>query len=175
MQQTETRTQKTLVWGQVAPTLLLLQSGVDETKNKSDEIGQKCVVQTETRDNIEEGAKEKAKEEQERTKIKKRLFLEVYGRALGSISRSCRAIEIARSTYYEWIENDLEFKKEVDMTAFMVRDDVDGYLLDLIHEKHHPASIRYWLSRRHPKYRPPYRPRRADIVALQKGSAITYV
>lgn len=44
---------------------------------------------------------------------KKELFLKSYAKTLGHISNSCKAIKIDRGTYYNWMENDLDFKKAV--------------------------------------------------------------
>jgi len=45
---------------------------------------------------------------------KKELFLKAYKSNMGNISKACEAININRSTYYDWIENDLEFKQNIE-------------------------------------------------------------
>lgn len=48
-----------------------------------------------------------------KTDIKKRAFLEALEKTLGVVTTACKMAEINRSTYYDWIEKDPEFKKRV--------------------------------------------------------------
>jgi hypothetical protein len=43
----------------------------------------------------------------------KKGFIEAYQKSFGNISQSCKAIGIARQTYYNWLEQDEEFKIEL--------------------------------------------------------------
>lgn len=54
------------------------------------------------------------KEEQERTRIKKKLFLEIFEKSRGSITATCDRTEISRGTFYNWRDNDLKFKKSAE-------------------------------------------------------------
>jgi len=45
---------------------------------------------------------------------KKELFLRSYAKTLGHISNACKAIKISRQTYYDWLENDPDFKQAID-------------------------------------------------------------
>ncbi|CAN5749614.1 hypothetical protein BH11PAT2_BH11PAT2_01540 [soil metagenome] len=54
------------------------------------------------------------RQEQERTAIKKALFLETLERSSYRISAAAQHIDIARSTYYHWRNSDPKFKKDVD-------------------------------------------------------------
>lgn len=55
----------------------------------------------------------KSKEEQERTTIKKRLFLQYLDSSHGIITSVCQKVEIGRSTFYYWDKNDKDFHSSV--------------------------------------------------------------
>jgi len=103
------------------------------------------------------------KEEQERTKIKKRLFLEVYGKTLGSIRATCEAVKISRETYYEWRRIDPEFDFNIRNAWKQKLEDVREQLNHLILKGDGP-SIRYFLDRRDPEFMP-----KAKIIAPPPG------
>ena len=44
----------------------------------------------------------------------KELFLVSYAKTLGHISNACKKINIGRQTYYDWIEDDPDFKQAID-------------------------------------------------------------
>ncbi len=46
-------------------------------------------------------------------KIVKKGFIEAYEKSFGNILVSCKTVGIARQTYYNWIEKDLEFKEKI--------------------------------------------------------------
>ena len=48
------------------------------------------------------------------TNLLKKAFLEAYEKSFGNILVSCKTVGIARQTYYNWIEKDPEFKKEIE-------------------------------------------------------------
>tara|TARA_B100001250_G_C19806892_1_gene793753 strand:- start:415 stop:816 length:402 start_codon:yes stop_codon:yes gene_type:complete len=50
------------------------------------------------------------KEEQERTKEKKKLFLENFELSLTNISSCCKRVGISRNTFYTWRKEDVEFR-----------------------------------------------------------------
>lgn len=47
-------------------------------------------------------------------KLIKKAFIEAYGKSFGNISQSCKAVDISRQTYYNWIADDPEFKSKLD-------------------------------------------------------------
>jgi hypothetical protein len=51
---------------------------------------------------------------EERIKRSKADFLKALKKSLGVVSPACKKSNIDRSTYYEWIEKDPEFKKKVE-------------------------------------------------------------
>jgi len=48
------------------------------------------------------------------TKLTKKAFIETYEKSFGNVTRSCRAVNISRQTYYNWKKNDKDFKNTLD-------------------------------------------------------------
>jgi len=97
---------------------------------------------------------EKKHREQERTKIKKKMFLEYWAKSRGVISAVCEKIEISRETFRQWRENDNQFAKNLERIINQRNDDVEDMLLGKIFIDKDGASIRYYLDRKHPLYKP---------------------
>lgn len=91
------------------------------------------------------------KDGQLRTQVKKRLFVTFYKKFLGSVRATCDKIGIERRTYYKWLNNDPEFRWEVKDAFQEVLEDLEEKLNMLILQGD-SASIRFWLSRRHPDF-----------------------
>lgn len=96
---------------------------------------------------------EEKKKEQQRTTDKKKLFLEIYGRTLGSIKATCEKVQIDRSTYREWRINDPEFEQAIKEKWKDKLEDVQQQLNNLILQADGP-SVRYFLDRRDPEFKP---------------------
>lgn len=94
------------------------------------------------------------KEEQERTRIKKKLFLEYFEKTRGVISAVCQKIEIDRGTYYLWKNGDPEFAKAISAVEGKRSSDIEDLLMAKIFIERDGTSIRYWLDRKHPGYKP---------------------
>jgi len=62
------------------------------------------------------------------TAKKKKLFLEKFEYAAGNISNVCKAININRQTYYNWLKDDLEFKQAVEDAQEGLIDEVESAL-----------------------------------------------
>jgi len=77
-----------------------------------------------------------------KTRKNKRLFLERY-LVTGNISDSCKQCNIGRQTFYNWIKNDGDFKREFDDTDAALLDFAEGKLLNLINDKNVTAIIFY--------------------------------
>ena len=54
---------------------------------------------------------------------KKELFLKSYAKTLGYISKACKKVNVGRRTYYNWLEDDPDFKQAVL--------DIDDSFIDL--------------------------------------------
>ena len=98
-------------------------------------------------------ASEKEREEQERTTIKKKLFILHFKKSLGSVKYSCEQAGISRETYYEWKKTDSDFYREIQSAFAQKLEDVEERLNKQILADN-PSMIRYYLDRRHPLYRP---------------------
>lgn len=92
------------------------------------------------------------REEQERTTKAKQAFLEVFAQTMGIITATCQKTGINRSTYYDWLHNDPEFKAAVDL----VNDRLIDYSEDKLKQKIVGGNLKavlFHLSRISPKYR----------------------
>jgi len=90
--------------------------------------------------------------QQARTIQKKTDFLLAYERTVGNVRLACKPAGIkSTKTFYNWCDNDPDFKKAVSDMGEMQRDFVADLLWMKILQGHGP-SIRYYLSRRHPDY-----------------------
>ena len=71
------------------------------------------------------------------------------------IEIACRKSSLNRSTYYNWMENDPEFRQEAVAALTegedFISDKSESQLLALVGEKHFGA-IKYWLTHHRPKY-----------------------
>ena len=79
--------------------------------------------------------------------MRKKIFIELYPKYLGSITAICKEVNIARKTFYEWYRNDEEFKSEIDSISI---DDVkldlaEHQLHSLMKDKNFPA-IKFFLE-----------------------------
>lgn len=95
----------------------------------------------------------KEKEEQERTKINKGLFLDYY-KTIRVMEMVCKKIDISFVTFWRWRDNDPEFAKAVLEIRNKRGEHVEDILMGLIFVKHDGPSVRYFLDRTHPDYKP---------------------
>ncbi len=93
-----------------------------------------------------------SKEEQERTTVKKRLFLEYLEKSRGTISITCEKAGVARATYYVWWNNDPKFQEAVN-DILAAKPDV---LEDCLYSKAllgDTKAMIFLLSHKHPDYK----------------------
>jgi len=104
---------------------------------------------------VVEKAEETAKKvEQERTIIKKKLFLETFAKSNGVITVCCDKIGMSRERYYEWKNNDLDFANALEEINSQKNEVAEDLLWAMVTIKKDAPSIRYYLDRRHPLYKP---------------------
>ncbi len=60
---------------------------------------------------------QKPKNEQKRTKAKKKLFLAVFSMTLGQVTKACKHTRIHRDTYYDWRKKDPHFASAIKTTG----------------------------------------------------------
>lgn len=94
------------------------------------------------------------KEEQERTRIKKKLFLNYWSKSRGVISATCRKTDIHPDTFYDWKKNDPEFAQKLEEVTKHRNEDVEDILMGKIFIEQDGACVRYYLERRDPNYKP---------------------
>jgi hypothetical protein len=89
--------------------------------------------------------------EQIRTNVKKRLFIMLYKKTLGSVKATCDKVGVERRTYYNWLKNDSEFDSEVGCAFREIQEDLEE-ALNFSMLRGDGASIRFFLSRGHPNF-----------------------
>ena len=76
-------------------------------------------------------------------------------RQIPIIEIACRKCNLNRSTYYNWMENDPNFREEAVIALSegeeFISDKSESQLLALVGEKHFGA-IKYWLTHHRTKY-----------------------
>lgn len=75
--------------------------------------------------------------------IKKTAFLAKYEATLGNISQSCKAADISRQTFYNWLESDSDFRQSVDALNESCIDFAESSLKKQIQDGDTTATIFY--------------------------------
>lgn len=97
--------------------------------------------------------KEPVLNEAESTARNKARFLKAYTSSLMSVTKACEQANISRGIYYVWMKEDPAFKQAVIDAEESQGNIVEDALMDLIRERD-PSSVRFYLDRRVPKYKP---------------------
>jgi hypothetical protein len=50
-------------------------------------------------------------------KVKKQKIIELYKLTFGNVTKSCEALHISRTTFYQWLKDDVDFKAEIENTS----------------------------------------------------------
>lgn len=83
----------------------------------------------------------------ERTEQHKKEILEALEKTLGNVTTACKMVGVGRTTFYDWMNNDEEFKKEVDDIQNITLDYVEGKLIKQIREDNITSIIFYLKTR----------------------------
>ena len=75
--------------------------------------------------------------------LKKRAFIQAFRQTLGVIAKACSEAQISRQTYYNWLESDKEFKREVEEINEEAIDFAENALKKQIQEGDTTAIIFY--------------------------------
>ena len=75
--------------------------------------------------------------------IKKKLLIKALTQSLGVVTTACKKAKVSRQTFYNWIDNDPAFKKEVDDITEIALDFAESKLHELISENNVPAILFY--------------------------------
>lgn len=74
----------------------------------------------------------------------KSLFLDLFLKT-GNITAACKNGRIGRQTFYDWMKNDLVFKRDFEDCEDALLDFAEGKLMNLIDEKN-PTAIIFFLK-----------------------------
>jgi hypothetical protein len=74
---------------------------------------------------------------------KKDKMLKALEKSLGVVTTACKMAGVGRTTFYEWLDKDPDFKKAVDDFKDVAIDTVESKLYDLIKEGNVTATIFY--------------------------------
>ena len=103
---------------------------------------------------VEKAEETEKKVEQARTIIKKKLFLETFAKSGGVVTVCCDKIGLSREQYYEWKKSDLDFANALEEINSQKNEVAEDLLWAMVTIKKDAPSIRYYLDRRHPLYKP---------------------
>lgn len=84
--------------------------------------------------------------------IKKGKFVDLYRETRGHISDCCRAVNIARQTYYNWLESDSNFLQLIAEAEAEINDDMREALIQKGADGDTGAII-FYLKKRHPDFK----------------------
>ena len=72
---------------------------------------------------------------------KKEQMLEALEKSLGIVSTACKMVDVGRTTHYEWMKSDEEYKSAVDSIQDSVLDFAESHLYKLVKEGNPAATI----------------------------------
>tara|TARA_R100000808_G_scaffold16823_1_gene37669 strand:- start:4430 stop:4813 length:384 start_codon:yes stop_codon:yes gene_type:complete len=76
-----------------------------------------------------------------KTEQHKKAILEALEKNLGIVTTACRQVGIGRTTFYDWLKEDEDFKKKVDEINNVALDFTESKLFKLIEEQNPTAII----------------------------------
>ena len=74
---------------------------------------------------------------------KKKRFIEILENKLGNISDACKAMNMSRQTFYDWKEQDDDFKEDVENVKEGLLDLAESKLLENVNNNENIAIIFY--------------------------------
>ena len=77
------------------------------------------------------------------TDIQKSAMLKALEKSLGVVTTACKITGIARSTHYEWLQKDDDYRKQVELIADMALDFAESKLHKQIEKGDTTATIFY--------------------------------
>jgi len=72
---------------------------------------------------------------------KKKAMLEALEKSLGVITQACKVVGVHRSTHYEWLKTDEEYKTAVEELSEVAIDFAESHLHKLIKDGNPAATI----------------------------------
>jgi len=78
-----------------------------------------------------------------KTEQHKKAIIKALENSLGVVTDACKKVGVGRTTFYDWLNNDPEFKKEVESITDYAIDYVESKLYNLIEKEDTTATIFY--------------------------------
>ncbi len=75
--------------------------------------------------------------------LKKETMLKALEASMGIVTTACEAAKVGRTTYYEWLRDDAEFKKAVSEIENVCLDIAESSLMQQIKDHNTTATIFY--------------------------------
>lgn len=75
--------------------------------------------------------------------LKKAAMLKALESSMGIVTTACKVAGVGRTTFYEWLENDPEFKKAVEDVDNVCLDFAESSLMQQIKDHNTTATIFY--------------------------------
>ena len=75
--------------------------------------------------------------------IKKKAIIEALIKSLGVVSTACKIVGVGRTTFYDWLKDDKDFKKEVEDIQNVALDFAESELFKQIQNGNTSATIFY--------------------------------
>ena len=76
----------------------------------------------------------------------KQNFIKHFPKTMCNISKTCKQISISRGTYYNWLDDDAEFEREVKHAKEGLIDDLESEIYMQIFEKHNIVATIFALK-----------------------------
>lgn len=86
-----------------------------------------------------------------RSDILKKEIIKALEKTLGIVTTACKQVGIARSTFYDWYNNDLEFAMAVDDMKGVALDFVESKLFEQINDNIPSSTIFYLKTQGKPR------------------------
>ena len=75
--------------------------------------------------------------------MNKRMMISALEKTLGVVTSACKIVGIARSTHYNWYDNDRDYRDAVDDISNIALDFAESKLHEMIQDKDTTATIFY--------------------------------
>ena len=81
-----------------------------------------------------------SEEKEQKDTLKKKAMLKALESSLGVVTTACEAVGIKRNSHYRWMNEDEDYKKQVDALTDLAIDFAESQLFELIKGAHREVS-----------------------------------
>ena len=67
-----------------------------------------------------------------KTDVNKNAMIQALEKCMGNVTEACKAVGMARTTHYDWMEKDPDYRAAVESVADIALDYVESKLMELI-------------------------------------------